>query len=225
MHLTLEAPWLVVDLGAPHAVLSWAVHRPGAVVARRLVWREVRDADLTEDLDVVPWLAEALARAGLSDAVGLITSRALTAYRVSDATVEGVTARCVATVGLSNAERVGARHAPAKIAGTVNIAAQLSVPLSAAAMLEAMSLAAQAKTLAVLEAALPAPDGFATGTGTDCIAVAAPLGEGLPYAGLHTAAGEALGQAVLAATRAGVADWLALRATWSAAGSTAQSNA
>ncbi|NIZ09129.1 hypothetical protein HCZ97_06765 [Pseudooceanicola sp. HF7] len=51
------------------------------------------------------------------------------------------------------------------------------------------------------------PTGPATGTGTDCIAVAAPAGQGR-HAGLQTASAEAAVQAVLSATRAGVARWM-----------------
>ena len=47
MRIACDRPWLGVDLGAPHRVLSWAVHRPGLVSAQRILWREVRDADLT----------------------------------------------------------------------------------------------------------------------------------------------------------------------------------
>jgi adenosylcobinamide amidohydrolase len=49
--------------------------------------------------------------------------------------------------------------------------------------------------------------GPATGTGTDCIAVAAPAGS-CTYAGLHTDIGEAVGTAVYRATLAGARDWM-----------------
>lgn len=48
----LMRPYLLLDLGAPHRVISWAVHRPGMVEASRILWREVRDADLPPGLDV-----------------------------------------------------------------------------------------------------------------------------------------------------------------------------
>ena len=51
----------------------------------------------------------------------------------------------------------------------------------------------------------------ATGTGTDCVALACDPGEGR-YAGLHTAAGEAVGAAVLAAVAEGVRAWLKVKA-------------
>jgi adenosylcobinamide amidohydrolase len=47
------------------------------------------------------------------------------------------------------------------------------------------------------------PTGRATGTGTDCIVVAAPTGTE-PFAGLHTEVGEAIGAAVYTAVAGGV---------------------
>lgn len=209
MQVTLDAPWLEVDLGAPHRVLSWSLNRPGLVEARYLLWREVRDADLTAELDVGAWLAAELAARGWQDRVAMLTSRSLASHHLARVEVEGVRAEAVATVGLSNAERVGARQ-PADAAswGTINVAVQVAAPLSDGARIEALSLVAEARSAAVIEAAVPLAGGVATGTGTDCIAVASPAGE-LAYAGKHTAAGEAVGRAAYQALRAGVAAWVA----------------
>jgi len=54
---------------------------------------------------------------------------------------------------------------------------------------------------------LALPTGIATGTGTDCIAVASPP-NALDYAGLHTESGEAIGHAVFDATFEGGRDWM-----------------
>ncbi|WP_296641441.1 adenosylcobinamide amidohydrolase [Roseinatronobacter sp.] len=214
MQVKLAAPWLECDLGAPHRVLSWAPHRPGYQTARHILWRQVRNADLPADLDVGAWLA--LEMAG-RDAVCLLTSRDIAFHQIARATVEGVTAQALATVGLSNAEAVGARAdrtgrdwdklLPSY--GTINIAVQLSLPLSDTGLLEALSIATQARTAAIVAAGHRVPGGaIATGTGTDCIAVAAPLGAE-HYAGLHTAQGEAIGRAVFDAVAQGAADWQA----------------
>ncbi|MEQ9259084.1 MAG: adenosylcobinamide amidohydrolase [Roseovarius sp.] len=206
--VTLARPWLEFDLGGEMRVLSWAVNRPGLVGARRILWREVRNADLTEELDVEVWLeAELLAR-GAADAVTFLTSCDIGRFRQAEARVGGVEALALATVGLSNAERVGHRLAPeSRDWGTINVALRLSCGLTEAAMLEAMSIATQARTAAVMEAHLPLAPGPATGTGTDCVAVAAPEGAER-YAGLHTEIGEAVGRAVYTAVREGARDWL-----------------
>lgn len=71
-----------------------------------------------------------------------------------------------------------------------------------------MRIAAEARTLAILEAGLELAEGQATGTGTDCRVIAAPPGDE-PFVGLHTALDEARGAAVLHVVAAGAADGIA----------------
>ena len=208
MRVTLNRPWLSCDLGQEMQVLSWAINRPGFAMARRILWREVRNADLPETLDVRDWLATELARTGAGDAIAFLTSRDVTRYHQAVQTVGDCRADCVATVGLSNAERVGQRVLrPHAVWGTINIAVRLDRGLSQTGLIEAISIAAEARTAAIMDADLRLPVGRATGTGTDCLAIAAAPGRD-DYAGLHTEIGEALGAAVYRATRAGAADWL-----------------
>lgn len=207
--VTLSRPWLEFDLGREMRVLSWAVNRPGMVRARRILWREVRNADLPRDFDVDGWLRAQLAARDAADAVTFLTSCDIGRFTQASATAGGVTARALATVGLSNAERVGRRLAvPAGAWGTINVAVELDCGLSEAAQLEAMSIAVAARTTAVLEAGIALSTGPATGTGTDCMAVAAPEG-GARFAGMHTEIGEAVGRAVLEAVAEGCALWAA----------------
>ena len=73
-----------------------------------------------------------------------------------------------------------------------------------------MAIATEARTLAVREGAVPSTvtSKPASGTGTDCVVVAAPArGAQLRYAGKHTLAGHLIGAAVYQATRRGVEDW------------------
>jgi len=208
---TLAPPWLVADLGAELRVLSFAPHRPGFVRARRIVWRALRNADLTPELDVGTWVAAEMAGAGHAAAVGLLTSRDVARFVRVETCVEGHRVAALATVGLGNAERVGHRQHRSPEAegyGTINIAVQLATGLSEAAQIEALTIATQARTAAVSEAGLRFAQGTVTGTGTDCIAIAAPEGREA-YAGLHTALGEALGAAVFRAVAEGAADWVA----------------
>lgn len=208
MSVTVDRPWVAFDLGEEMRVLSWAINRPGLVRARRILWREVRNADLPADLDVYDWLGDELAARGASDAVCFLTSRDVRAVTQARATVGQASAHAVATTGLSNAERVGTRFPrdPA-VWGTINVAVQLNTGLTEPALLEAISIATQARTAAVMEIGLHLPTGQATGTGTDCIAIAAPDGEE-PYAGLHTEIGHALGKAVYDAVLQGAEEWL-----------------
>lgn len=210
LRVALARPWLVADLGAELRVLSFAPHRPGFVRARAIVWRELRNADLPPDLAVGDWVEREMARAGHARAVGLLTARDVRCYHRTEACIEGQRVAALATVGLGNAERVGHRQHRSPEAegyGTINIAVQLGTGLSETAQIEALTIAAQARTAAVIEAGLRFPQGAVTGTGTDCIAIAAPEGTE-PYAGLHTALGEALGATVFRAVAEGAAAWV-----------------
>lgn len=209
--LTLDRPWLEFDLGAEMQVLSWALNRPGIVRAKRILWREVRNADLPPELDVNDWLARQLNLRGATDAVTLLTSRDIRFFTERKATVADVEVHAVATVGFSNAERVGHRiDRSNKNWGTMNVALRLNRGLSEPALLEAMSIAVQARTAAVMDVALALPPGIATGTGTDCVAVASPPGTAR-YAGLHTEIGEATGRAVYSAVLDGAKQWMVSR--------------
>jgi adenosylcobinamide amidohydrolase len=207
--LHLDRPWLEFGLGHDMRVLSWAVNRPGLVTARRILWREVRNADLPRELDATAWLRRDLAARGAQDAVAFLTSCDIGRFTRATATLGATEARAVATVGLSNAERVGHRvDRSGHDWGTINVALRLNANLTEAAFLEASSIAVQARTAAVMDVAMPLPPGRATGTGTDCLAVAAFDGP-VRYAGLHTDIGEAAGRAVYQAVLAGARAWMA----------------
>lgn len=203
--ITLDRPWLIARLAQPMRVLSWAPVGAGFTRTDTVVWREVRNADLSLDFDAECWFADQMARA--PGAVGMMTSRDIGTWREGRAEVEGVAAHAVATVGLTNGEAVGRRRdwGPRDF-GTINILVATTAPLTQAAQLEALSIAVQARTAAVIAAGVDGPTGRVTGTGTDCLALACPMGD-IPYAGLHTAAGEAIGAATRAAVAEGAEDW------------------
>ena len=145
----------------------------------------------------------------LGGAVGFMTSRRALAWMESEATEGDCNAWAIGTVGLSNRLRAGdscSVHQP----GTINLLVCCSQPLTVEASLEALCLASEAKTLAMMEtgersvqSGLPA-----TGTGTDCLAIAWPLaGERSCYAGKHTPAGSAIGRAAYLAVAKGIREW------------------
>jgi adenosylcobinamide amidohydrolase len=207
--LSCRAPFLVASFAAPQAMLSWSLTRPGFQTARQVAWLEVRNKDLPADGDPLHWIGCKFSDAGLDDAVTLVTSRTIAKHHLAQATVDGCTATCLATVGLSNGERVGQRSTePVRVPGTINILLHVSHALSQAAMIETVSVVTQARTLAVIEAFVPRAGVQVTGTGTDCIVVAAPSeGCAANFAGLHTGIGEAVGTAVYQAMREGIAVW------------------
>ncbi|GLK77795.1 adenosylcobinamide amidohydrolase [Methylopila jiangsuensis] len=212
--LRCAPPWLTLDFPTPQSFLSWAPARPGFQTGTRVAWLEVRNADLPPEVDPLALLAARLQAEGLSEAVAMMTSRDIACWRRAAVRFGAVTADCVATVGLGNAVHVGrAAGGRASGYGTINLLAAVSAPLSPAARIEALSIASEARTAAVMEAGWRLPTGLATGTGTDCVVVAAPdRPEGEEsFAGLHTEVGQALGAAVHAAVLKGARDWIAER--------------
>lgn len=206
---------LVVRFPTVRRTLSWAVTNGGIGRARAVAWRRVGDDELLPDVDPVALLRDSLARHQLDDAVGLLTARDLDSFDCVSRELDGVTARAVATVGLGNALAAGDPPGPmsnrARV-GTINLLVELSRPLDEAGLAEALALAAEARTAAVLEARVPSrrSSRAATGTGTDCIVVAAPdEGAALGWVGKHTVAGALVGSVVREAVARGVGKWLA----------------
>lgn len=209
--LRLERPWLIAELAAPMRCLSWAPHGAGCRMAGQVVWREVRNADLVPGFDAEGWFSDQMAR--FPGAIGMMTSRDIGTHAMARAAAgeggERVSAQSVATVGLTNGEAVGRRRVfGPRDFGTINILVATDAALTEAAQLEALSIAVQARTAAVIEAGHDVPTGRVTGTGTDCLVVACRPGEGR-YAGLHTPVGEAIGAAVKSAVATGARDWQA----------------
>lgn len=213
IELKRQEKMVIAELGGRHRVLSWAVCGGGMTTASQVVWAYFRNTDLPIGADPIALLRDRLQHAGLPEAVGMMTSRNLDHVHSAAVDVDGVQAAAVATVGLSNALRVGDPPGQGQV-GTINLLVRLSTPLSQAAMVEAISIASEARTAAIIAAGWPSRRSghTATGTGTDCIAIAAPV-EGLaqPWCGKHTAEGSAIGQVTLAVINAGVRTWIAQR--------------
>src|SRR5579859_7850568 len=208
--LLIDRRMLVVQLGGPHEVLSWALVCGGRRRASVVVWREVRPDELSPEVDAKRILEVSLSEIGLDDAVGLLTARALTTFEEVTHRDGSLAARCIATVGLGNALAAGDPPGLAAAVGTINILCQVSCGMSEEALVEAVALVAEARTAAVLEAKVPSGRSArpATGTGTDCIVVAAPVSDDVEaYVGKHTRIGALIGGSVRTAIARGAARW------------------
>ncbi|HEY8479015.1 MAG TPA: adenosylcobinamide amidohydrolase [Spirillospora sp.] len=95
---------------------------------------------------------------------------------------------------------------PAWTPGTVNIVVAVPVPLSDAALVNAVITATEAKTQALLEAGYSC-----TGTASDAICIASVTGDGAaePFAGPRSTWGSRIARAVHAAVHAGALDYTA----------------
>lgn len=210
-----EERLLVVKFPAVHRTLSWAVCGGGLGLTRAVVWRYVERGELTPDVDAAALLQASLEKHGLGRAVGMMTARTLGTFDCVTRHQDGVAARAVATVGLGNALAVGDAPGPLSAAariGTINVLVQLSHALDEAGLAEALAVAVEARTAAVMDGRVPSrrSNELATGTGTDCIVVAAPeAGPALRWVGKHTVAGALIGGVVREAVSRGVRRWIA----------------
>ena len=204
-----------MNFHTPHLVKSWAVLGGGSSEAQAVIWHHVKDHELAPGVDPQAFLTGKIEAYYGSDEVsapliGFLTGTFLVGHVESFLQRPGMWARCVATVGLNNALRIGDLPSPtASRPGTINILIQTSVPLSDAAAIEALSIATEARTVAVLEGGVhsTAGQGIASGTGTDCIAVASPVGSDATsalYAGKHTILGHLIGASTYEAVAKGV---------------------
>jgi adenosylcobinamide amidohydrolase len=208
--VALEGRALVARFRSAHRVCSWAIVGGGLRTARAVAWVGVRDDELRPPVDARAFLRARLRECAAADAVGLLTSRTLDTF--VDVTREhgGARARAIATVGLGNALRAGDPPGPAARIGTINVLCRVDVALHDDALLEAMSIATEARTCAVLDAAVPSRrTGLpATGTGTDCIVIACPARDAREaYAGKHTRVGHLVGASVMEAVGRAAAAW------------------
>ena len=204
---------LVVRFPRVHRTLSWAVCGGGLGLTRAVVWRYTHIGELGPSVDPEALMNASLARHGLEGAVGMMTARSLGSFDCVTKQEGGMAARAVATVGLGNALAVGDPPGPMRV-GTINVLVQLSHALDEAGLAEAMSVATEARTAAVLDGRVPSrrtSNGpLASGTGTDCIVVAAPeIGEATRWVGKHTQAGSLVGGVVREAVARGVRRWIA----------------
>jgi len=208
IHLAGKA--LAVRFASEQAVLSWSLTRPGFTRADAVAWLQVTDADLSIDVDPASLLTQRLAAAGYADAVQMMTSRDVRKHHHAHYAIGQANAFCLATVGLANSGRVGERSVESARVGTINLLAHVDQPLNEAGLLEALSIATEARTAAVMDLNWRLDGKVVTGTGTDCIAIACPVSDrSETYAGLHTDIGAAIGGAVYAAVRAGGLEWIA----------------
>ncbi|OGI28157.1 MAG: hypothetical protein A2287_04080, partial [Candidatus Melainabacteria bacterium RIFOXYA12_FULL_32_12] len=160
----LKDNYLIVEFSEPYHTLSWAILNGGKAQTSEVVWHQVRDKDLGEDVNPYLFIKDRFSQ--YDNAVGLLTSANIKDYVDVCKSLDDYSARCIATVGLSNALRTGDPPGTVKSVGTINILVQLSMPLSEQAFIEAMSIATEARTLAILESRTPSIQTSLPATGT-----------------------------------------------------------
>lgn len=206
---------LAVILPAPADALGWAPLGGGFRRTRLIVNHQVALDDRVATEAPARRLRRVIRALGLDPrgAVGMMTGADLARVAVTSARRDGLGVGAWCTAGCANALRVGDRAtAGSDGVGTINLIVTIDRPLSRPALVEASQIAVEARTAAMLAAQIPSVRSrrLATGTGTDCVTVAAPRAlagapEPLVYCGMHTLAGELIGRAVFAAVTGALA--------------------
>jgi adenosylcobinamide amidohydrolase len=200
---TLACEALLVELEGEHRCLSSAVL--GGGFGRMRSWLNITVPRDYARLDPDVHVADVARTLGAPEpVVGMLTAVDVGDYRVGG--FEDTVA--YATVGIGHplaAAGVRPRLVPA--VGTINLLVVVPEPLGDAALVGALQTAVEAKAQALADARVQAmnADGWATGTATDCVCIAAPSAEGvgLPFAGPATAVGASIARSVHAAVLAG----------------------
>jgi len=210
-----QLPWdwrlctrtLVIELPARYRVLGWAPMGGGLSRARVILNHQIAFDDRTSAESPGSCLAQVARSLGFrpSDTVAMMTGASVERGACASKRRQGLSVSAWCTAGCSNALRVGDRATACRAeAGTINLAVAINQPLSVAALAEALQLAVEARVLAVQQIGLMSVRSRlpATGTGTDCIVIAAPessanKGGEIAYTGKHTELGELIGRVVL----------------------------
>jgi len=208
---------LVVDLGCRLRILSSAPRGGGFVRSRYILNHQVPADPVMAPTPLEPckwcdparYLGRLAAEVGAdSRCVALMTAVPLRNLVVLREDAEGLWVEGFLTVGVSNAVRAGdpSTHRPKAAPGTINIILVTNAHLSAAAMVGAVQVVAEAKTAALAEArVLSTVTGApATGTGTDATVVASGDGSPIKYSGTHTQLGSMIGRLVGRGVREGL---------------------
>jgi len=196
---TVRDRTLVITFPKPYHVISWAPLNGGLAHVRSILNHQVQTEEYSAKDPALFLLALSNRLQVPGPVVGLMTGVLM--ERLANRIVQHgpLLVECFATVGLSNALTVGESATYEEKPGTINIIVALNKSLTEAALVEAVAVITEAKTRSLFEAGVKSTrsETLATGTGTDCIAVASPQGkECYHYCGKHTLLGELLGRAV-----------------------------
>jgi adenosylcobinamide amidohydrolase len=201
---------LIVSFPSAARTLSWAVLNGGFCYADHVINHGVRVDDPEFCAQPGRWLEQAAWGLGLQvKVVAMATAvemKNLVQVSLSGGNVE---VTCFATVGCGNALSVGdpasvtlEEPAPSPL-HTINMILAVQPGLTDEAMVEAIQIVTEGRVRALYEAGITSSVSnlAATGTGTDCIAVASLGREREPYCGKHTQLGELIGRAAYAAVK------------------------
>ena len=208
---------LHVQFDSPCQVISSAVLGGGFAEADHILNLKVEKHPAVQNTAIKP--PDATLRGYCSEhgwdgsLVGMMTAASMDSFRMAKEVQQGIDIIVLVTTGISNARRAGDvaeyRNVLPVVSdvGTINIICLTSAGMMPAAMIEAVMTVTEARAAALQNLGIKSPisNQTATGTGTDCIAVAAdPQAEKIQYCGKHVVFGEILARLVIEAVSSSI---------------------
>lgn len=200
---------LVITFRRPTHVVSWAPLNGGMRThASHIINHCVADDFKCEDPQKT--LRQVASRIGIKGTfVGMMTAADVGRYSMAKGVHQDLRAYAIATAGCGNVATVGETGAYVEgesqpiPPGTINLIVAVNYGFTHEAMLEAIAIATEAKVRVMYEFGLTSRTTGqpATGTGTDCVAVASGHDRRYLYCGKHTKWGELIGRACLESIR------------------------
>ena len=203
---------VLIQFRHKHCVLSSAVLNGGFCDAENILIMKVakniggRQSNIEEPAVTLSNYCQTLQLAGTS--VGMMTAASMNSFRRASRTWPEADVTVLNTAGISNARCAGDPadwinpKSSSMPSGTINTIVMTHARLSRPAMVEAVTIATEAKTVALRKLGIksPASGAVATGTGTDAIAIVSGNGPAeIHYSGKHVKFGEMLAVAVIEA--------------------------
>ncbi|MDC0254722.1 adenosylcobinamide amidohydrolase [Bacteriovoracales bacterium] len=211
MRIDQKKKHLAVTLEQPSALLSWCLHGGGISEGKEIFWAQVESKELTRGVDPLSYLKKRWKDEDLTPDIAFMTSAEINDFVCKKETFKDFEVSVLSTVGMGNALRAGDPGGYHLSLGTINILIEINKTFSSGALIEAISLGTEAKTAAVMDLNISSnmSGEKATGTGTDCMAVASHKGQApLMYCGKHTKVGELIGKATYEAVFEGIQKWI-----------------
>lgn len=204
---------LVIRFSSPLSILSWAPFNGGAFRANAVLNLQVpRNAGCDGLIESIDFPSECRRRGLCDSTVGLLTAADVGDFSSCRLDDNGLWVDATATVGLTNARSVRDVNdvTGPRSPGTINLVVATNGLPTMAGRLEALHVAAAAKTAALRDAGIVSAKSRAPAdiTGTDVIVVGSDGTIAADHCGLHTPLGSLIGRAVHDVVTRGIARFL-----------------
>ncbi len=204
--VSLRDNCLILRFPETRNILSWAPFNGGLTKSNCILNWQI---DKFDSGDIPALFKQKINQLGIpSHSVGMLTSAEIKNYQKAKSTIGSYEVRAIATVGLENTRTVGdsadvGPYTQDDHYGTINLVVACNALPDLQGMAEAIQVATMAKTKAMLDAGVVSRKSGhpATGTGTDCVVIAASGELKENYCGMHTPLGQLIGETVYQAIR------------------------